>query len=1166
MKVLVWNAPWTVQGDILFFKNCFLKHLLLQANLLANRGIEVDLLVNDFINDKSAQIADNINVINVTASDIMQLTQGVPTPMVSLYKKNNPAFISRIKEYLTPKLSSSYDAILVWENPVPFLEEMYPESVIVHQMPGALSRAPFPSTTTIDVHGLYKDGSIHRLSDEILLGDFSSDTVSTFKTKIKDIYSTLPNLLEGTYEAANFNQIALLPLQVSNHYAFQADTSYITQTDYLLDVLNRTPIQTGVIATQYVTAKISDTVITPDSYNSLKTHWPNLVFHEKFDRTPNISQHLLPHVGKVITCSSSVGIQAMIWSKELEIYGDTFLQNYSTKNIKSRGIEIESAHNNLLGFIFGRQQVLSTRLVHDDAFLINLLEELIRKKKENREGTDSFAKFSDIDTEYDSKLLESINGARLFSTFKVADSSLDAELQTIAKFERSIKNNKIESISFDVFDTLISRAVEVPADAYQFLETEALKLSNGKTEDFARVRLVAEVETRNSSLEGEITLNQIYDHIQQHYQAPLELIEQIKNREIELEIGLVEQRTLGRKLWNVALASKKPITIISDMYLPHDVVERMLQKTGYTGYKKLYVSSQYGCRKKEGPLFDIVIEDQSLEPTLHLHVGDNKAADVDMPLERGMHAFRIPRAVDRMRSNVHYKKLFNPRAGVGQKSRSVIAGLIAQRFFDLPSGQLEQETLFMGINQRIGYAALGPMLVAYMQWLTRKAKADNISRLYFLSREGWILKEVYDRLNKDRPNAVPSSYLYCSRRAARVSAIEHTSDVTAVASQPYEAGVELGRLLNQRFGLNIDAEIEQKISESKFGSSNVILESDSIARIEFTQLCVSLSSYILRQAQKERKAYLTYLNEAGITNEARPAVVDIGWKANMQGSLGSLIKRPLDGYYYATLQGVDRWELLGHTVSAFAGESVSVDHSSAAINNRHLCEFLTCKADGSLINFSFDNDQALKANFRHDEGQSKRNILIEEIHRGVLEFASDVAYRFGPFLDNLIIDPVLGERIFKSYMESPTKPDASLLSDYSFEDSFGGVDKKFIINAKNPASSVWKKGAAAVSSAQTDETEGSAGQAKPKSKSTSKDLPVTIKSSGRPKQPTIGEMRPGKIDGFPGFIIKPLEKMVVRLTSNKKKYEKYKRDRHAFFLDSKDKLATSWYGFTNPEN
>ena len=109
----------------------------------------------------------------------------------------------------------------------------------------------------------------------------------------------------------------------------------------------------------------------------------------------------------------------------------------------------------------------------------------------------------------------------------------------------------------------------------------------------------------------------------------------------------------------------------------------------------------------------------------------------------------------------------------------------------------------------------------------------------------------------------------------------------------------------------------------------------------------------------------------------------------------------------------------GHAVNGFAGESLTLGHDSSIINNRHLCEFLTCKADGSLINFSLSKNDVLAPRLRHDEGQSARNLLIQEIHRGAIEFSTDLVNRFGPLIENLVIDPHLAERIFKHFMDDP---------------------------------------------------------------------------------------------------------------------------------------------------
>lgn len=1204
MKVLVWNAPWAVQGDVLFFKNCFLKHLLLQANLLRGEGFEVDLVTNDYIMEPSIRIESGIKVINLTASEIHSVSQGVHLPLVNLYKNQDRDFVERIKSLLAPKLASSYDAILIWENPVPFFEEMFPEALIVHQMPGAFSRSPFPATTTFDVDGLYRDGAIHKHSYEIIdHGSLhTSATLKHFRDNIKNVYQKLPPLYEAELKKHRFEKLALLPLQVSNHYAFISDTPYASQIDLLHDALANTPENVGLVTTQYVSPKIHDTVLNAQTYPLLKASWPNLIYSPEFDRTQTISQHLLPQVSKVITCSSSVGMQAMLWSRNVDILGDTFLSNYSDKHLADLDLNAQTARDNLMSFLLERHQVMSTRIVHDGKFLSNLLTALVAKKRANAQGIDKFISLDSIDTDYFEKLVSAVNSTKISKDIRASSPTLDAEMVAVEKFERAIRNNEIETISFDLFDTLIARPVEVPSDAYHFLERESLKISHGVTEDFARVRLNAEVETRARSTKGEITLDEIYTQISDHYQIDASIIAAIKARELELEIALVEKRELGHRLWNVAMGSNRPVTIISDMYLPYETIEAMVIKTGYTGYKKLYVSSDYGVRKKEGQLYDIVIAEQKLKPSKHLHVGDNKAADVDQSQARGMHAFRIPRAIDRMRANPHYTKLFNPRAGVGEKSRSVIAGLIAGKFFDLPSGDLEQNSLFMGSSYKLGYAALGPVLSGFMMWLSRTAKAQGVSRLYFLSREGWVLKEAYDALTKNMPDAIPSYYLYCSRRAARVAALKTISDITSVACQPFESGVSLRALLRNRFGIKVNPKIEQIIVNSSDLTVDGPLTSDSAGRVAFSKVCVNLSKQILAHAEVERSAYLQYLESSGITGEEQPAIVDIGWKGNMQGSLGNLIGRPLQGYYYATLQGAERWEIQGHKINAYAGESLSIGHESVLINNRHICEFLTCKAAGSLVSFKFDSTGKLVPVFRSESEQSRRNSLIEEIHRGAIDFASDLSARFKTIQDGILIDFHLAERVIKTFLSTPLKADAQMLLGYAFEDAFGGVDRKFVIADNAQGVSVWQKGSALFHSAPVADKVATPPQkpaAQPAPKAEAK--PTTPKTLAKPDSNPAAQSNPktapakeltvleavdnkevkalaikksaveigiqprSRMDYYPGKMIKPFESIIIRWMVTGKKFNKYKQDRNAFFRDSEDQLAIRWYAFTNPD-
>jgi HAD superfamily hydrolase (TIGR01549 family) len=1143
MKVLFWIPPWAAHGDPIFYRNTLKKHLAPQANLLAYSGWTIDFVLPEFLETERNALEQSINVIEFSLSDQISSFSNLSDPSVEYYSNGTDGHYANAITHLSTILGSNYDIILLWETPVPFLEVMYPDALIVHQMPGAFSRSPYPHTVTFDPIGLYKSGTLFLYAEEIknrkITATYRSIT-QEFIGKTRDAINSLQpfqkNLLVSKEK---FKKLALLPLQVSAHYSFQADTKYSNQTDFLLDVLNHVEPDVGVIVTQYVTPRVSDTVLNKEILPILQKRYPNLIFRDEFDRVSSVSQYLLPLVDEVITCSSSVGLQALAWPRKLTVKQDTFLRPLATPAINSEGLDEFERSLNILSFLLNHNQPLATAVVSDREFLTKLLMEMVTRKRAGMQGLHLLPSFSDIDPDYSSKLLNSFTTDRAERDLARSGERWAARQSEIGKFRRTLADPAITAVTFDVFDTLIKRPTEVPADVYKFLERRALEITQGITEDFARVRLNAEVGTRESSKQGEITLSEIYAGIQSYYGLSAEVTHELMQAEIEMEIRLIQPRAFGRKCWEIAISSGKPVYLISDMYLSADVIEKMLIKAGYQGYKKLFLSSDYLVRKKEGGLFDAALQEIKRPASEVLHIGDNKVADVEQAQARGMKTFRLLRAIDRMRGNDHYKLIYPPRSGAGERARSAIAGLTAHALFDAPAGEFEKNSHFHGNPHHMGYAGLGPLLTGFMLWLGRQAKRDGITRLYFLSREGWILKQVYDALHVNDTDAAPSSYLYASRRATRVASLRSQGDVLALSVQPFRAGVTIGELMENRFGLT-EADVDPAAWEaSGYSGGSDKLESDMSGRVKFSGFCGRIAEQILHSAATERDTYMVYLDRTGFSSESNAAVVDIGWKGNMQGALGNLLGRPIHGYYYATLQDAEVWKEKGHKLWAYMGDLLSQNHPSVVVSHRHLVEYLTCHVESSLIRME-RNGNELRPVFRSEENHGVRRHLIEEVHQGCIQFARDFERDYGPLRSQIWIDPFLGERMLASFLTSPSKVDAALLMGHHFEDALGGVSRQYIIHPaakKAETDSVWKKGAAVVHA-------------------TAKAVDPKPKSAVQPsvqhphdKQFSVSQSQTGL----------RIENALIRALTSRRKYEKYRRDRQAFFEDSRNTLVKHWY-------
>lgn len=104
--------------------------------------------------------------------------------------------------------------------------------------------------------------------------------------------------------------------------------------------------------------------------------------------------------------------------------------------------------------------------------------------------------------------------------------------------------------------------------------------------------------------------------------------------ECETEEKLCYANPYMLQVWKRLQKLGKRMIIVSDMYLPRSCIERILQKTGYTGAERIYISNEYGENKAGGDLFHRVIRDFS--GARIVHIGDNPHSDQKMAKASGL--------------------------------------------------------------------------------------------------------------------------------------------------------------------------------------------------------------------------------------------------------------------------------------------------------------------------------------------------------------------------------------------------------------------------------------------------------------------------------------------------------------------------------------------------
>ncbi len=188
--------------------------------------------------------------------------------------------------------------------------------------------------------------------------------------------------------------------------------------------------------------------------------------------------------------------------------------------------------------------------------------------------------------------------------------------------KKIIKNKKYKLVSFDVFDTLIERDVEDPTDIFYRVGENIL--GKGQGESFRKDRIIAEQTARSKKDSGEATLSEIYKELPEKYQMRAQ---EISDAEVQEELKSCHTKKKGRDLFEFCRNIGKKTIIVTDMYLPREIIEHILHNSGYTGYSSIYVSNVYGCSKRRGGLYRKVLSEEKINGKEMLHIGDSLKAD-----------------------------------------------------------------------------------------------------------------------------------------------------------------------------------------------------------------------------------------------------------------------------------------------------------------------------------------------------------------------------------------------------------------------------------------------------------------------------------------------------------------------------------------------------------
>ncbi len=432
---------------------------------------------------------------------------------------------------------------------------------------------------------------------------------------------------------------------------------------------------------------------------------------------------------------------------------------------------------------------------------------------------------------------------------------------------------KSDIVSFDVFDTLITRKVLHPVDVFSLVDLLAKKESLIDF-DYRKARIQAEQNLVESELNNSYTLKDIINSIGESNGLSGQTIDRLYELELYAEELVAYPRKDIRDFYIDLYNSGKKIVLVSDMYLSSEIIKHLLEKCGYPADVDIFASNEMGATKHSGELWRMVFE--KFPGKKIVHFGDNRYSDYEVLKKIGGNAFLVDNPAEKFSSVKMYENLFEHDNG--EFGNSLLLGELCNRIlFNNVFSESYDKNAVLGLW-------MGSVLSCFMRSLINN-KDDSL--LLFVTREGYILQPMY--LEYCRSSGVEpqkNCLFYTSRRASAAASLKTVDDIEELLDSSYVDG-NIKKLLEHRFGYTL--------KDDKIGDIQVDLPKKK------KQVLKQIAPYvedILTNSEKLRKVYIEYIEkcraEAG---ESDLTIVDLGYSGRAQYYLSRMLGCKVSGKY-----------------------------------------------------------------------------------------------------------------------------------------------------------------------------------------------------------------------------------------------------------------------------
>jgi O-antigen biosynthesis protein len=460
----------------------------------------------------------------------------------------------------------------------------------------------------------------------------------------------------------------------------------------------------------------------------------------------------------------------------------------------------------------------------------------------------------------------------------------------------SIPKSRIKStISIDIWDTLLRRdchpdEIKIQTTRYFYLHYySSIRPNLRDINALFRVRLTSEQSVSKGGNWEFRLADALKVWIAASTYGTPRSIDAVVNDLMEHELS-AEIKATRPDLAMLGFLSKSNLNpfYISDFYADRNFLDTVLKKNGFHGIRRGYVSSEHYKTKRQGDLFKHILDEQQIQPSEWLHIGDNLESDFRVPIELGIDSLQFKQTSEERRTSWYAKGL--------QAKLSSDNSVHTQRLLSLvQSSKVNKDSISM-IGRKMTPIALG-----FALFILEEAIKGGHQEIFFFTREGQFLAELCKLIIAADP--------FCSKYPT-VTVLEVSRRSTFAASLNDLSIASLMRLWtmygNQSIqgltaSLSLDPSIVKPIA-IRAGLSwtekiNSIWQNPKVKKLINNK---AFRLHAVTKINEQRSNLSTYLKQSGFLDGVPTTrfVVDIGWRGTIQDNIAIATETSIDGCYF----------------------------------------------------------------------------------------------------------------------------------------------------------------------------------------------------------------------------------------------------------------------------